>query len=141
MAYAAYASLFAAAFGAATLLPMQSEALLSGLLMTNNYAPWLLVAVASAGNVLGSIVNWWVGRQVERFSGRKWFPVKPAALARAKSWYQRYGRWSLLLSWVPFIGDPLTVAAGVMKEKLSVFMAIVALAKTGRYAALAVLIA
>lgn len=134
---AAYASLFFISLAAATILPMQSEAALTGLLLTGNHAPWLLALIASVGNVLGAVVNWALGRGVERFHDRKWFPVKPRALNRAKNWYSRYGRWSLLLSWVPVIGDPLTVAAGVMREKLPVFIVIVTVAKTGRYIALA----
>lgn len=131
----AYAGLFIAAFVAATLLPAQSEAVLVGLLQAG-YRPWLLVAVASVGNVLGSIVNWYLGRGIDRYSDRPWFPVKPAALARATRWYRRYGRWSLLLSWLPIVGDPLTLVAGVMRERIGVFVALVALAKTGRYVAL-----
>lgn len=94
---AVYGGLFLAAFTAATLLPAQSEALVVGLLLTD-YAPWLVLAVASVGNVLGSVVNWFLGRGIERFRGRRWFPVSPAALARAEGWYRRYGRWSLLLA-------------------------------------------
>lgn len=132
----AYAGLFLTALVAATLLPAQSETLLVGLLVAG-YAPWLLVAVASAGNVLGSTVNWWLGREAVRFSDRRWFPVKPTALARAQAWYGRYGKWTLLLSWLPVIGDPLTLAAGVMREPLRVFLPIVAMAKTARYVVLA----
>ena len=96
-------------------------------------APWLLVAVATLGNVLGSTVNWWLGRELNRFGDRRWFPVKPAQLARARGWYGRYGRWSLLLSWVPVIGDPLTLVAGVMREPLRVFLSLVGIAKLTRY--------
>jgi len=134
-----YAALFVVAFGAATLLPLQSEALLTGLLMAD-HAPALLVAVASVGNVLGSTVNWSLGRQVERFRHRRWFPANQAQLDRARGWYQRYGKWSLLLSWVPVVGDPLTVVAGVMREPLSTFLVLVTLAKVGRYVALAAVV-
>ena len=139
-----YAGLFAAAFIAATLLPAQSEALLAALLLQGHPA-WALVLVASVGNVLGSTVNWWLGREiaragVARFGARRWFPVKPEALERARGWYMRWGRWSLLLSWAPIIGDPLTLAAGVMRERLTVFLALVTVAKTARYALLAVLV-
>ncbi|WP_367166004.1 YqaA family protein, partial [Mesorhizobium sp.] len=61
----------------------------------------------------------------------------PTALDRATGWYRRYGRWSLLLSWMPIIGDPLTVVAGVLREPLWSFVAIVALAKISRYLAVA----
>jgi membrane protein YqaA with SNARE-associated domain len=134
----AYLGLFVAAFVAATLLPAQSETVLVGLQLAG-YDPLWLVIVASVGNVLGSVVNWWLGRQVVRFSDRRWFPVKPAALARAQTWYARHGKWSLLLSWMPVIGDPLTLAAGVMREPLPVFVVLVAIAKVGRYAVLAFL--
>ena len=132
----AYLSLFAIALVAATLLPAQSEAALVALLLRGHSPLWLVV-VASAGNVLGSTLNWWLGREVMRFQDRRWFPIKADKLARAQAWYGRYGKWSLLLSWVPVIGDPLTFAAGVMREPLRVFLPLVAFAKTARYALLA----
>lgn len=129
--------LFMAAFLAATLLPAQSEAVLVALLL-DGHSPWRLVAVASIGNVLGSTLNWWLGREIARFGDRRWFPVKPAALERARRWYARWGRWTLLLSWLPVVGDPLTLVAGMMRERLPVFLAIVTFAKTLRYVVLAV---
>ncbi len=132
----AMAGLFAVAFVAATLLPAQSEAALVGLQLAG-YSPVLLVLVAGAGNTLGAVVNWALGRAVERFRGRPWFPVSGSSLDRATAWYRRWGRWSLLLSWAPIGGDALTVAAGVLREPLWSFVALVALAKTGRYAVLA----
>lgn len=136
---AAYGSLFLAALAAATIVPMQSEAVLVGLLLAGEQQAWLLVLVASIGNVLGSVVNWGLGRWIHRWRDRPWFPVKPDALARAEGWYRRWGRWSLLLSWAPIIGDPLTVIAGVLREPLWVFLVLVAIAKAGRYIALALL--
>ena len=130
-----YAGLFLTAFAAATILPLQSEAALVGLLLASHPA-WLLLIVASTGNVLGSIVNWFLGRAIERYRDRPWFPVKAESLERARGWYQRFGRWSLLLSWVPIIGDPLTIAAGILRERLVVFVALVTIAKVGRYAVL-----
>jgi len=134
------AGLFFTAFAAATILPMQSEALLAGLLLTTSYPVGLLVATASIGNILGATVNWGLGRKAEQYKDKRWFPVKAEALVRAQDRYRRYGRWSLLLSWVPFIGDPLTVAAGLMREKLVVFLLLVSLAKTGRYIVMALLV-
>jgi membrane protein YqaA with SNARE-associated domain len=129
--------LFFAAFGAATLLPLQSEAVLVGLLLSGQYWLWSLLAVATLGNVLGSLLNWWLGRGIERFRERRWFPVSPRHLQQAQKHYQHYGHWSLLLSWVPIIGDPLTLVAGVMREPLGRFLLIVTLAKGARYGALA----
>ena len=131
--------LFLMAFAAATILPMQSEALLVTLLIKTAYAPWLLVTVASAGNLLGSCVNWWLGKSIERFKDRKWFPVSEQSLVRAQEHYKRWGRWSLLLSWFPIIGDPITVMAGIMREKIQNFVLLVGVAKTGRYVFLAYL--
>ena len=112
---AVYGGLFLAAFTAATLLPAQSEILVVGLLLTE-HPLGLVLTVASLGNVLGSVVNWFLGRGIERLRTRRWFPVSPATLARAEGWYRHYGRWSLLLAWAPIIGDPLTVVAGVLRE-------------------------
>ena len=128
-----YIGLFVAAFGAATLLPMQSEAVLVGMLLADRYVVSTLLAVATVGNVLGSALNWLLGRSVERFRHKRWFPVSESKLEKAQQSYLRYGRWSLLLSWVPIIGDPLTVVAGVMREPLWSFLLIVTLAKGVRY--------
>ncbi|MCF3630512.1 YqaA family protein [Thalassospiraceae bacterium LMO-SO8] len=130
---AAYGGLFLVAFLAATILPAQSEIGLAGLILSGDYSIGLLIAVASLGNTLGAVVNWALGRWVEHFRDRKWFPAKPQQLDKAVGWYHRYGRWSLLLSWMPFIGDPLTLAAGVLREPFWSFLAIVAFAKTARY--------
>ena len=132
----AYGGLFVTALLAATLLPLQSEAMLVGLLLAD-HPPWLVVTVASVGNVLGSVINWFIGRQLERFRGRRWFPASDAALARSQRWYQRYGKWSLLLSWAPIVGDPLTLVAGVLREPLPIFVLLVTIAKLGRYLVLA----
>ena len=97
---------------------------------------WALLAVASFGNTLGSAVNYAMGRGIERFRNRRWFPVTDAQLDRATRWYNRWGYWSLLLSWAPF-GDAITVVAGVLRTPFWLFLALVALAKTGRYAIVA----
>lgn len=130
------ALLFAVSFGAATLLPLQSEALLGGLLLAG-YEPVSLVLVASLGNIAGSTLNWWLGTQVDRFQHRRWFPVGPAQLERARCSYARYGRYTLLGAWLPVIGDPLTLVAGVMKERFSVFLLLVSIGKLARYAVIA----
>lgn len=139
-ALAAHGGLFLAAFLAATVLPAQSEALLAGLLLTKTYPVWSLVLVASLGNVLGSVLNWLMGRGIERMRHSRWFPASEAQLERAQEWYHRWGAWSLLASWVPVIGDPITLVAGIMREPLWRFLALVTLAKTGRYLVLAALV-
>ena len=126
---AVYAGLFAVAFAASTILLMQSEAALTGLLPTEPFPATMLVA----GNALGSEANWLIGRSVGRFRARKWFPASPEMLDRATKWYHRHGRWSLSPSWVPVVGDLLTVVVGIPREALWRLVAIVSVAKTARY--------
>ena len=132
-----YAGLFFVALLSASILPLQSEAVLVGLLLSKTHPVWLLLAVASTGNVLGSLVNWYLGKYLQHFQHRRWFPVKPDQLDKASRWYQKYGKWSLLLSWVPIIGDPLTVIAGVLREPFVPFLLLVTVAKVSRYLVLA----
>jgi membrane protein YqaA with SNARE-associated domain len=136
---AEYGALFAAAFLSATIFPFQSEAVLFAMLVAEHYTWWVLILVASVGNILGSIVNWFLGRFFAHFEDRPWFPVKRSQMAKAEAWYHKYGRWTLLLSWVPIIGDPLTIVAGLLREPLRIFIPLVALAKTGRYLAVGAL--
>jgi len=133
----AYMSLFLVAFGAATVLPFQSEPLLVGLLASGKFSTLWLLIVASTGNVLGSFSNWVLGGFIDRFHDRPWFPVKESSLEKAGGWYRRYGRWSLLLSWMPIFGDALTVLAGVLREPWWSFLLLVTIAKVGRYLVLA----
>lgn len=128
-----YAGLFFSALLAATIVPMQSEAVLVGLLIKGSYSTTVLLLAAGCGNILGAVFNWWLGRSLDRFRHRSWFPVQEQQLLRAKDWYHRYGRWSLLLSWAPIIGDPLTVMAGVLGEPLPYFLLIAGSAKLLRY--------
>jgi membrane protein YqaA with SNARE-associated domain len=133
---AAYAGLFAASFLAATIFPFQSELVLLGLLLSGDH-PWpVLLAVATVGNVLGAVVNWGIGRFFVHFRDRRWFPVKPATYARVERWYRRYGVWSLLLAWLPIVGDPLTVVAGALRANLALFVVLVTAGKLARYAVL-----
>lgn len=132
----ALAGLFAAAFGAATLLPFQSEVVLAAVIYAEVAPLWLTVAVASVGNTLGSVVNWVLGLYLEHFRGRRWFPVSERQLDRAQGWWRRWGVWTLLLSWAPF-GDAFTVVAGTMRTPFWLFALLVGAVKTARYVALA----
>ena len=131
MTFAGLGGLFLAAFVASTLFPASSEAVLAGLVASGAYEPWLLIAVASAGNVLGATVNWALGRWAAE---TRWVQGN-ARLAQASLWFQRYGPWSLLLSWLPVIGDPLTLAAGLARLRFPLFVLPVAVGKVGRYLA------
>jgi membrane protein YqaA with SNARE-associated domain len=136
-----FAGLFAAAFLAATILPFASEAGLAAALASSGHSWALLIGAAALGNVLGSIVNWWLGRALANERAVKLMRVDPKSLARAEAWYRKWGRWSLLMSWAPVIGDPLTLAAGFLREPLRVFIPLVAAAKTGRYLVVAAIVA
>ena len=133
----AYIGLFISAFVAATVLPMQSEAVLVGLLVAASHPISVLVIVATIGNVLGAVINWYLGRYLLVFREKRWFPSSQHQLERAQNWYRRYGRWSLLGSWLLIVGDPLTVVAGLMREPLISFVVLVTIAKGTRYILLA----
>ncbi|WP_439528875.1 YqaA family protein [Pannonibacter sp.] len=138
---AGLAGMFLAAFLAATLLPAQSEGVLAALVVAGGWPLWLLVFVATTGNVLGSVVNWLLGRGLASFRHKRWFPVSDKSLARAEGWYRRYGRWSLLFAWLPVVGDPLTVVAGTLREPLGIFLVLVTIGKAGRYVLVALVAA
>lgn len=112
----AYLLLFFSSFLAATILPFYSEVLLVGLVREGDYSSWVLLIVASVGNTLGAWVNWALGRYLLHFQDRKWFYFKAEQLERWQSWFNRFGKWTLLFAWAPVGGDPLTFIAGVMRE-------------------------
>lgn len=131
-------SLFWVALLSATLLPGSSEIWLARQWCLDQPA-LALWAVATAGNTLGSLVNVGLGRYARRFQDRRWFPASATQLARAERWYQRVGEASLLLSWLPIIGDPLTVMAGVLRLAWWRALAWIVVAKGARYALILVL--
>jgi len=116
-------TIFVTSFLAATILPFYSEFAVGGAIAAGA-DPMLTLLCASAGNTLGAVVNWLIGRYLLHFQDRRWFPVKQAHLARAQGWFQRYGQWSLLLAWLPVGGD------------LVPFVLLVGAGKTARYAVL-----
>jgi membrane protein YqaA with SNARE-associated domain len=95
--------------------------------------PFALVAVATLGNTLGAVVNWLLGRYLLHFRDRRWFYFNAAQIDKAQRWFQRYGFWSLLFAWLPLGGDALTLIAGIMKVRLSVFLILVGAGKGLRY--------
>lgn len=136
----AYLSLFFSGLIAATLFPASSELLLVTLYQQGQDAA-LLWLVATLGNTLGSCINWYLGKELLRFQSRRWFPFKPSQLARAQLQFNRYGSWSLLFAWLPVVGDPLTLVAGVLKVRFVPFLLLVAAGKGLRYAVLIALAA
>ncbi|MFY0992760.1 YqaA family protein [Halomonas sp. C05BenzN] len=126
-------SLFLVALVSATLLPGGSEVWLARLWCLGEPIVMLWL-VATSGNTLGSLVNVWMGRYARRFQDRRWFPASREGLARAERWYFRFGEWSLLASWAPVIGDPLTVLAGIFRLPWWRAILLITLAKGTRYA-------
>ena len=101
--------------------------------LSNSFETYFLLIFASTGNILGAITNWYLGKKITIFQNRKWFPVSPDQLNRSQKYFQKYGLWSLLLAWVPIIGDPLTLLAGVLKVRFGIFFLLVSVSKISRY--------
>lgn len=133
--------LFLAALAAATLLPGGSEIVLGAMLAGRRWVPFLLVAVATAGNLAGSTINWAIGRYLSERRDARWFPVSNAALERAETRFNRFGLPVLLLAWVPIIGDPLTLIAGLLRVRIVPFLLIVGAGKAARYTVIALALA
>lgn len=127
-----YITLFAVSFLAATLLPLGSEALLL-YDISQNHSLILLWSFATVGNTLGSIFNYWLGLKGEEYLEKKGH-VSTEKMDKSRGFFAKYGGWTLLLSWVPIIGDPLTFIAGVLRYNFKYFTLIVFLAKGLRYA-------
>ncbi len=126
-----YFILFLVSLGAATLLPISSEATLLYDLHIG-YSPWLLLIAAGAGNVLGSVVNYWIGREGTDYLISKG-KLTEERISKSERFFDRFGGYALLLSWIPVIGDPITLVAGVLHYDFRKFLGIVAAAKFGRY--------
>ena len=126
-------ALFFNAFIASHILPAASEVARWAIVANNSALLWPGITAAVLGTTLGAAVNWLLGRYLSKFTGRKWYPLSPKRQARASAWFQRFGSWSLLFSWLPVVGDPLTVAAGVLRVSFIPFLLLIAAGKTGRY--------
>ena len=128
-----YFQLFIISFLAATILPLSSELVLSTMLLTDSFDKYLLLVVASFGNILGSSVNWYLGKKILIFKDKKWFPANERQIAKGEIYFKKYGIWSLLLAWVPIIGDPLTIVAGILRVRFFTFLLLISISKISRY--------
>lgn len=135
---AALTGLMTAAFLAATPLPLQSEPVFVALQLAGSAPVWALILAGGLANTAGSALTWGMGRGLRTLEGR--FAPPAEKLRRAEVFFTRWGRWSLLFSWAP-LGDVLCLVAGMMRLPFWQFAAIVGLAKTARYGALAALTA
>jgi len=127
-----YWGLFLSSFLAATILPFSSEAVL-GYLLIHGFSPYMAVFDASAGNVLGSVVNYGLGLLGSRLLLNKVLGISDFEMVKAETRFKKYGIFSLLFAWVPIVGDPLTVAAGILKINFVIFLVLVGLGKFLRY--------
>ena len=125
--------LFVLSFAAATILPIGSEVGLLAMAALSPYTTLTLLAVASAGNILGSVLNFALGRLALHFQEKHWIELPQTAMDKAQKWFARWGDGAVLLAWVPIIGDPITVAAGAMGMSFWRFFLLVSLSKTARY--------
>ena len=135
-----YLSLFTISFLAATILPFSSELMLASMLSIENYNRTLLITFSSLGNILGSVFNWVLGFYFIKLQNKKWFPFKEKQISKSSLWFEKYGKWSLLLAWVPIIGDPLKFVAGTMKTKILTIIILVSFGKIARYLFISLLI-
>ncbi|MFH1156707.1 MAG: YqaA family protein [Pseudomonadota bacterium] len=132
LAQSGYTGMFLSAFLAATLLPLGSEVVLTVLLI-NHFDPGITIAVATAGNTLGSLVNYAAGFWGSLFLINRILKIKEAESVPALNRLKKYGAASLLFAWLPIIGDPLTFAAGILKINLVLFLILVTAGKFIRY--------
>ena len=126
-------TVFFSAFIASTILPAASEFTLWAVVADDPTLLWPGIMVASFGNTLGASINWLLGRYLSNFADRKWYPLSHERQDRASAWFRRFGIWALLFSWLPVIGDPLTVVAGIFRVSFLPFLVLVTVGKTGRY--------
>tara|TARA_B100000378_G_scaffold161492_1_gene130076 strand:+ start:57 stop:491 length:435 start_codon:yes stop_codon:yes gene_type:complete len=128
-----YISLFVVSFMVATIIPFGSEIYFASLLAMDNNNSLLLLIAASTGNILGSVFNWICGYYAAYFIQKKWFPINQNQINKATNFFLKYGKWSLLFAWVPFIGDPLTFVAGTLRYSFLPFLLLVSVGKIARY--------
>ncbi len=130
--------LFLLSFLAATVIPLGSEWLLVVMLL-NGFSPAESVLTATVGNYLGGCTTYLIGIWGSGFVIQKLLRTGDEELKRAKRLYEKFGSWSLLLSWLPIIGDPLCLMAGIFRIGFTRFSLLVFTGKFFRYTTLAVL--
>jgi len=133
-----YLYLLFSAFISATIFPMGSEALFI-YYINQNLNIYILLFLATFGNSLGSVVNYWFGYNGEDYLEKKKI-LKSSQLNKYRDLFNKYGSFSLLLSWMPIIGDPITIVAGLLKYNIYKFILLVTFAKFFRYLFVAYLV-
>lgn len=131
--------LFSLSFLAATVLPLGSEWLLI-LMLVKGGQPQEIVLTATLGNYLGACTTYWLGILGSDFLISRVLRIDKSQMDKAEKMYRRYGTWSLLLSWLPIIGDPICLVGGLFRINFLHFSILVFLGKFARYATLALLV-
>ena len=129
-------SLFILSFLASTLVPLGSEWLLVAMLLSKS-DPFTAVGIASAGNYLGALSTYWIGLYGGDFLKRRVLRMDEKSTQKAEKFYARFGSYSLLLSFLPIVGDPLCLIGGVLRVGFIRFSLLVFSGKLARYAAVA----
>lgn len=125
--------MFISAFLAGSILPFSSEAVMVALLAAG-VNPWILFAAASAGNTLGGVTCYYVGRMVPADRVQHIFHIKESHMQRAHTLVARWGAWMGLLCWVPVLGDAILVTLGIMRSHPLATNLTMLLGRTIRYA-------
>jgi len=127
-----YFGLFVISFLSATILPLATEVFVVAM-PALGYNPWLILIFATAGSFLGSLTNYYVGKKGTDFVLGRYIQINEKTWRRAEQFYERWGAITLFFSWIPFIGDPLTIVAGAFHVSLRLFTFWVLLGKSLRY--------
>ncbi|MBU1296016.1 MAG: DedA family protein [Gammaproteobacteria bacterium] len=129
-----YLFIFLVSFLSATILPLGSEGLLLYYANDATLSVFYLWIWASLGNTLGGVTNWFLGLYLIRFEHKKWFPMKALTRQKAERFFNKYGIWSLLFTWLPVVGDGIALVSGMLRTPIWYFLPLVLIGKAARYA-------
>ncbi len=115
-----YLGLFVVSYLSATVVPFSEQFAVVGML-TLGYSAVIIVIVATAGSFLGALTNYFVGQKGSEFVFSRYISIDEKNLNRAEGFFGRWGSFVLLFSWLPLLGDAITVVAGVLHLDLRVF--------------------
>jgi len=128
-----YISIFFLSFLASTIFPFSSEVGLVSYMTLGKFNNELLLIFASLGNILGSCVNYILGLYIIKFKNKSWFPFKDNQIIKTTKWFNRFGIYSLFFAFLPIVGDPITLIAGIFRVSFLKFIILVSLGKILRY--------